>query len=230
MLFPGPSADWVAARLTPIQPTETASEATDGVGVIASLGVSETIAWNLCMPASAEYPTAHCVPCEQEPTRVPAVVSKIWIALPGRRTFHNAVAVKMTLPPETAAGALEERVRLEGEAAGRMVETGTLGWTAGLPGGAPSEVGCAIGSLQAAGVLSGELEGHGVRPSGVDALPGPTSATWFVTQDAPTPDAGQGWDPSGRLTCSASAGSAEQAAVAQRAVVDARTVVAPPAG
>src|SRR5690348_15226735 len=127
VLLPGPSAVWAAARLTPIQPTETASEITEGLDGISPPGVSETIAWNLCTPASAEYPTAHCVPCEQDPTRVPAVVSKIWIALPGASTFAVAVAVKVMLPPETAAGALDSRVRLGGVAGGRMVATGTLG-------------------------------------------------------------------------------------------------------
>ena|SRR5690348_6093770 len=138
VLLPGPSAVWAAARLTPIQPTETASEITEGLDGISPPGVSETIAWNLCTPASAEYPTAHCVPCEQDPTRVPVLVSKIWTAPPGRSIVAGAVAVRTTLPPETAAGALEARVRLGGEAAGRMVDTGTLGWTDGLLAGAPS--------------------------------------------------------------------------------------------
>jgi hypothetical protein len=145
------------------------------------------------------------------------VVSNIWSALPAPCTFAGAVAVNTTVPPETAAGALDARVTLGGEAAGRMVDTGTLGWTAELPAGAPAPFGCPTGSLQAAGVLSGELAGQGVWPSGVEAVPGATSAPWLVTQDAPTPDAGQGGDPSGRLTCSASAASAEQTAVAQRA-------------
>jgi len=157
-------------------------------------------------------------------------VSKIWSELPGRSTFADAVAVRRMLPPETAAGVLDARVTLGGEAAGRMVETGTLGWTDESPAGAVSGAGCGTGSLHAAGVLSGELVGHGVMPSGVEALPGVTSVPWLVRQEAPTPDSGQGWDPSGRLTCRASAASAEHVAAAQKAAVDARTVVAPPAG
>ncbi|HEV2141754.1 MAG TPA: hypothetical protein VGT01_11200 [Candidatus Dormibacteraeota bacterium] len=217
------------ASVTPIQPTEIASEAREDAGGIAPPGVSDTTAWNLCTPAPAEYRTVHRVPDEQDPTRVRAVVSKIWIALPSGHTFADAVAVRMTLAPETAAGALAARVRLGGGAA-RIVATGTLGWTDGLPAGAPSDVDDGTGSLHAAGVLSGELAGHGVRPSGVEALPGVTSALSLFRQDAPTPDAGQGWDPSGRLTWRASVASAEHAAAAQRAAVDARTVVVPPPG
>jgi len=70
-------------------------------------------------------------------------------------------------------------------------------------------------------VLSGELVGHGVWPSGVEAVPGAKFVLWLVMQDAPTPDAGQGGDPSGRLTWNAAAASGEQAAVAQRAADDA---------
>jgi len=127
------------------------------------------------------------------------VVSNIWSALPAGCTFAGAVAVKTTFPPETAAGALDARVTPAGEAAGRMDETGMLGWTDGLPVGAPALFGCSAGSLQAAGVLSEELVGQGVWPSGVEAVPGATFAPWLVRQDAPTPDAGQGADPSGRL-------------------------------
>jgi hypothetical protein len=218
--------------LTPIQPTETASEATDDFSGIVSLGSPETIAWNLCTPASAEYPTAHCVPSEQDPTSVPVVVSKIWSALPARSTLAEALAVRTTLPPETAAGALDDSVTLGGEGAGRMVETGTLGWTDGLLAGAPSVGDWAIGSLQAAGVLSAELVGHGVWPSGVEAVPGATPAPKFVMQEAPTPDSAQGWDPFGTLTCSWSAVSSEHTPVldVQRAAGDARTIGAPPAG
>jgi hypothetical protein len=81
-------------------------------------------------------------------------------------------------------------------------------------------------------VLSPELEGHGVWPSGVEAVPGVTLAPRLVMQDAPTPDAGQGWDPSGTLTCSASAASGEQtpALDAQRAPADACTGGASPVG
>jgi hypothetical protein len=149
------------------------------------------------------------------------LVSKIWSAAPGCRILAAAVAVRTTLPPETAAGALEARVTLGGEAAGRMVETGTLGWTDGLLAGAPSGFETGVGSLQAAGVLSAELVGQGVSPSGVEAVPGATPAPWLVRHDAPTPDPGQGADPSGRLTWRASAASVEQTAVAQRAAVDA---------
>jgi len=183
--------------------------------------VPDTIAWNLCTPASAEYPTAHCVPWEQDPTRVPVVVSKIWSALPPGSTFADAVAVKITLPPETAAGALVARVTPEGEGAGRMDETGTLGWTDGLLANSVPETDCGTGSLQAAGVLSGAIAGHGSWPSGVDAVPGAMPAPWLVRQDAPTPDAGQGWDPPGTLTCRPSAASAEHTAEAQRAAAEA---------
>jgi hypothetical protein len=96
---------------------------------IASPGAPDTIAWNLCTPAFAEYPTAHCVPWEQDPTRVLVVVSKIWRAVPPSMTFGDAVAVKITLPPETAADALVVRVMPGGESAGLMDETGTLGST-----------------------------------------------------------------------------------------------------
>jgi hypothetical protein len=122
------------------------------------------------------------------------VVSKIWSALPPLTAAGAAFAVRTTLPPDTAAGALEERVNRGRAAAGRMVETGTLGSTAGLLAGAPlSEEWAASGSLHAAGVLRGEVEGHGVRPSGVDAVPGATSAApWLVRQEAPMPEAGQG--------------------------------------
>jgi hypothetical protein len=102
-----------------------------------------------------------------------------------------------------------------------MVDTGTLGSTDGLPAGAPTGLDRGVGSLQAAGVLSGELVGQGVWPSGVEAVPGATPVSRLVRHDAPTPDAGHGADPSGRLTWSASAASVEQTAVAQRAAVDA---------
>ena len=67
---------------------------------------------------------------------MPVVVSKIWSALPARSALAVAVAVRTMLPPEMAAGALEVSVTVVGVAGGRMVETGTLGWTAGLTVGA----------------------------------------------------------------------------------------------
>jgi hypothetical protein len=221
--FPGPRAVWAVASVTPIQPTETGSEAADDLDGIVPLGAADTTAWNLCTPASAEYPTAHCVPCEQDPTSVPVVVSKIWSAPPWRSAAADALAVSTTLPPETAAAALEASVTVDGGVVGRMVETGTLGRTDGLPAGAPSSVDWATRSLQAAGVLSAEPLGHGAWPSGVEAVPGATVAPRLVRHDAPTPDAGQGSDPSGRLSCRGSGASAEQtlALAAHRVAVDA---------
>ena len=82
------------------------------------------------------------------------VVSKISSALPPFITFGAAVAVRTTLPPDKLARALEASLGLGRAAAGRMVETGTLGSTtgrsAGLASGAPVVL---VASPHAAGVL-----------------------------------------------------------------------------
>ena len=159
------------------------------------------------------------------------VVSKISSAFPPLITSGVAVAVSTTLPPETLACALDARVRPEGAAAtGLMVETGMLGSTDGVDGGAA----VVVGSLHAAGVLKAEVAGQGSAPSGVDAIPGARSAVpSLVRHEAPIPDAGHACAPSGRLSCSASSdacGEQTPAPVAHGVAVDAWTVVTPDTG
>lgn len=151
------------------------------------------------------------MPWEHEPIKVSEAVSKIWIALPAPRTLEAAVAVSRTLAPETAAAALDVSVTVGGALTGRMVATGTLGSTDGPPAGGLAAPDSEIGVLHAAGVLNIDDAAHGVCPSGVDGMPGATWPESLVRQDAPTPEAGQGCDPSGRLICSPSDESGEQA-------------------
>src|SRR6266576_3874553 len=123
--LPGPTADWVDARLRPIQPTETVFEVSAPL-VGALIDGAARYATKLWTPALAEYATPHWPPCEQEPTSVPVVVSKISIALPVPVTPAPAVAVSKTLSPAWIALVLEASVSCWTEAAGRRVKIGTL--------------------------------------------------------------------------------------------------------
>src|SRR6266550_4431484 len=214
--LPGPTADWVDARLRPIQPTETVFEVSAPL-VGALMDGAARYATKLWTPALAEYATAHWPPCEQEPTSVPVVVSKIWIALPVPVTPAPAVAVSKTLSPAWIALVLEASVSCWTEAAGRRVKIGTLGATDGVSAGAPElllefEPPDRSVSVQAAGVLNAVSEpaGHAVCPSGVDATPGARSPPALVTHDAPSPEPGHGCPPSGRLSCKPSPATGEQ--------------------
>src|SRR5580704_10598637 len=124
----------------------------------------------------------HWLDCMHAPASVLVVRSKIWIALLVPVMVAFAVAVRIALSPcwrnELPASS---SMRCAG-AAGRNVETGTLGATSG---GAlesarlASPAGTAAGSstsVHAAGLGSraglAAAAGQGTWPSGVDATPG----------------------------------------------------------
>ena len=127
---------------------------------------------------------------------MPAVVSKISIAVPVALTLAGAVAVRTTPWPACIADALALRLSFWCAAAGCRDAIGTLGETIGDSAGVPLwEAAKGVVSMQAAGVLEEVLEsdGHAVRPSGVEATPAATLGDpALVTQAAPSPEPGHG--------------------------------------
>jgi len=115
--FPGPTTGLIEATVTPIHPTETWFEvSTLPVGCV-ELG-ADTDATKSWTPDFAAYATAHSLPREHDPTNIPVVVSKIWIAVPVPATALPAVAVSSTLRSAWVAVVLALKVSFESAAAG----------------------------------------------------------------------------------------------------------------
>src|ERR1700674_367337 len=160
----------------------------------------------------------HWLDCIHAPASVCVVRSKISIALLVPVMVAFAVAVRIALLPACRNPLPASSSRRCAGAAGRSVESGTLGVTSGAAIESPrltAAVGTDAGSstsVQAAGLLgagSSVAAGQGAWPSGVDATPGAIAAAGScVLHAAPGPDAGHFSAPDGTLRLTSSAGAA----------------------
>src|SRR6266852_5586321 len=79
---------------------------------------ADTYATKSWTPDFAAYATAHSLPREHDPTNIPVVLSKIWIAVPVPAKALLAVAVSRTLRSAWVAVVLALNVSSESAAAG----------------------------------------------------------------------------------------------------------------
>src|ERR1700674_4793026 len=144
----------------------------------------------------------HWLDCIHAPASVCVVRSKISIALLVPVMVAFAVAVRIALLPACRNPLPASSSRRCAGAAGRSVESGTLGVTSGAAIESPR-------LTAAVGTESSVAAGQGAWPSGVDATPGAiVAAGSCVLHAAPGPDAGHCSAPDGTLRLTSSAGAA----------------------